>query len=131
MSCCSNTLFSSTNRITLTTPLFFGKPEVCRSQPPTNSNFGDRFLRYDFDNLIVVKSVDTPKKLTWNLKITTLKRKIIFQTSIFLVPRQFSVEYLKPLMECGKESNMCQDLVQFVVRWHDKKEIIHLMLPSK
>jgi len=30
-----------------------------------------------------VKSLLHPSKLTWNLKITQLKRKIIFQTTIF------------------------------------------------
>ena len=34
-----------------------------------------------------------PRKLTWNLNITQLKREIIFQTSIFCVPCEFSRVY--------------------------------------
>ena len=60
-----------------------------------------------------MKNVNLKTKSTWNLEITSLKRKIIFQTSIFWLPCSFSGE---------------QDYVCFK-RWEQlTSKVLHILL---
>lgn len=83
MPCCSITLFSSTNRITLTTSLVFGawclQVSACDKQ--------------------ALNLFTPPKTNILHLKITHLETENHLPHLHFLVPCQLSVEYLKPLME--------------------------------
>ena len=83
MPCCSITLFSSTNRITLTTSLVFGawclQVSACDKQ--------------------ALNLFTPPKTNILHLKITHLETENHLPHLHFLVPCQLSAEYLKPLME--------------------------------